>query len=766
MKVHYLKRHLLNSIVILLTVFSFLQAEKTEKFELTIDNIMEGPKLVGTSPSNIRWLPDSSRIYFRWKRPDEEEAGIYYVSKKGGKPVKVEDELKGEAILRGEFSPDGKKVVFSKNGDIYLYDLKKEKISCIVQTPAPSYESFPYFTRDSEKIYFKRENNLFLLNLRTGSLKQLTNFLPEKEKKELTSSQKWLFKQQKELFKVFKHEKKIERKEKRKISISRQPYYLKENESILYFQLSPNEKYILFLLEQRVPEARRTIVPNYVTVSGYTEEISSRTKVGDIYRKWKLGIINLETGKVIWPDYGIKDKEITPYLWRRRTTTVWSKDGKKCLFAGGDFKNRWIFLLDPSTGKTKILDHLHDTAWVGYLSYEFGWLPDNKSIYFTSEKDGFSHLYTVSINGGEPKQLTKGKFEIYSPQVSQDGKYFYFTSNEVHPGERHFYKMPINGGKRIKITNLEGNNRIYLSPDESTLAILYSYSNKPWELYIQPNHIQAKAQQITLSTTEKFRSYSWIAPEIVQFTARDGVKVYARLYKPKNPHNNNPAIIFVHGAGYLQNVHKWWSSYYREYMFHHFLMEHGYFVLDIDYRGSAGYGRDWRTAIYRNMGGKDLSDQVDGARFLVEKYRVDPKRIGIYGGSYGGFITLMAMFKTPDVFAAGAALRPVTDWAHYSHGYTGPILNLPQDDEETYKRSSPIYFAEGLKNPLLICHGVVDTNVHFQDVVRLVQRLIELRKENWELAIYPVEGHSFKYPSSWADEYKRVFKLFETYLKR
>jgi len=124
------------------------------------------------------------------------------------------------------------------------------------------------------------------------------------------------------------------------------------------------------------------------------------------------------------------------------------------------------------------------------------------------------------------------------------------------------------------------------------------------------------------------------------------------------------------------------------------------------------------------------------------------------------------MFKTPDVFAAGAALRPVTDWAHYNHGYTGEILNLPQDDEDAYKRSSPIYYVEGLKNPLLICHGVVDRNVHFQGVVRLVQRLIELRKENWELAIYPVEGHSFKNPSSWADEYKRIFKLFETYLKR
>ena len=181
-----------------------------------------------------------------------------------------------------------------------------------------------------------------------------------------------------------------------------------------------------------------------------------------------------------------------------------------------------------------------------------------------------------------------------------------------------------------------------------------------------------------------------------------------------------------------------------------------------DYRASAGYGRDWRTGIYEHMGGKDLDDVVDAAKFVVATEKVNPKRIGVYGGSYGGFITLMAMFTTPDVFAAGAALRPVTDWAHYNHGYTAPILNLPQTNLEAYKRSSPIYFADGLKGHLLICHGMVDSNVFFQDTVRLMQRLIELRKENWSVAPYPVENHSFTEETSWADEYKRILKLFET----
>src|SRR6476660_4797199 len=280
----------------------------------------------------------------------------------------------------------------------------------------------------------------------------------------------------------------------------------------------------------------------------------------------------------------------------------------------------------------------------------------------------------------------------------------------------------------------------------------------------------ASATQVTTTPTEEFRGFKWIDPKVITYKARDGAMVYARLMTPemigakRDP--KKPAVVFVHGAGYLQEAHKYWStSYYRENMFNNLLASRGYVVLDPDYRASAGYGRDWRTAIYRHMGGKDLEDVVDGAAFLVRTERVDPKRIGVYGGSYGGFITLMAMFTTPDVFAAGAALRPVTDWSHYNHGYTANILNEPQSDAEAYRKSSPIYFAEGLKGSLLICHGMVDTNVHFQDSVRLAQRLIELRKENWELAVFPVENHGFTEETSWADEYRRILKLFEENLR-
>jgi dipeptidyl aminopeptidase/acylaminoacyl peptidase len=215
-------------------------------------------------------------------------------------------------------------------------------------------------------------------------------------------------------------------------------------------------------------------------------------------------------------------------------------------------------------------------------------------------------------------------------------------------------------------------------------------------------------------------------------------------------------VLFVHGAGYLQNTVVRYPQYFREQMFHNLLTERGYHVLDMDFRASQGYGRDWRTAIYRQMGTPELEDLIDGVEWLVENHNANPERVGLYGGSYGGFMTFMAMFNAPEVFAAGAALRPVSDWAHYNHPYTSNILNTPQVDPEAYLRSSPIEFAEGLQGHLLMTHGMLDDNVFYQDVVRLAQRLIDLEKDNWELASYPLERHGFSRPTSWRDQYQRI----------
>lgn len=734
------------------------QAPRPRNATLTIDQIMEGPDFAGTQPSEVRWSVDGKKVYFRWKTASEKKEGLYEVDAAGGNPRRLSDAEEKEAPPTGGVENAARtKKVYVQDGDLYLLDLKTGERRRMTSTVAD--ESDPGFTLNPDHVFFTRESNLYLLSISTGVVEQMTDIrrgTPPRDPK-VTASQKFIEDQQKELFKAVQEEvaDKKENEDKKKSLERLKPFYLETRQTARAIQLSPDEKLVTFLLDQEPDGSKTTIVPEFVTESGYTEDIRGRGKVGDLQRKNKLGIMTpAAKTDVTWVDHGQGTRGVN------FARPAWSPDGQALavMARAEDNKDRWISIIDTATGKTKLIDALHDDAWVGGPDAQMlGWLPDSSAVYFVSEKTGYAHLYTAGLDG-KVTQWTDGKFEVFNPTIASDNKNWFLTTSEVHSGERHFYRMAIGSRERAKLTSLVGNNQVTPSPDGKKLAIVYSYSNRPWELYVD-------GKKVTDSPAESFKAYTWRDPELITIPARDGVQVPARLYKPSTLAKGAPAVVFVHGSGYLQNVHKWWSSYSREYMFHNHLADRGYVVLDVDYRGSAGYGRDWRTAIYRYMGDKDLTDQVDGAKYLVEKLGVDSKRIGIYGGSYGGFITLMAMFTTPDVFAAGAALRPVTDWAHYNHVYTANILNEPQNDAEAYRRSSPIYFAEGLRGALLICHGMVDTNVHFSESVRLVQRLIELRKENWSVAPYPVEDHGFVKASSWADEYKRIFHLFETNLK-
>ena len=230
---------------------------------------------------------------------------------------------------------------------------------------------------------------------------------------------------------------------------------------------------------------------------------------------------------------------------------------------------------------------------------------------------------------------------------------------------------------------------------------------------------------------------------------------------------NGPLCCISTAADTGSFAHRGWSVYgYGTHLgFLHYLLEQGYTVLDFDYRGSAGFGRDYRTDIARSMGIKDVDGAVAAAQYLVDAHGIDETRIGLYGVSYGGFMTLMAQFRYPGVFAAGISRAPVTDWAHYSDGWTSRILGVPHEDPEAYRRSSPIYYAEGLQDALLITHGLVDDNVHFQDTARLIQRLIELEKD-FDVMVYPVEPHTIQTEASRYDYARRAAAFFEEHLLR
>ena len=604
------------------------------------------------------------------------------------------------------------------------------------------------------------------------------------------------------------------------------PFYLGADFELGATALSPSGRHLaIVLLPKKRSKPSKTQMPEWVTASGDIESRDVRHKVGAGKPfQSKLVLLDRETRKLLeiktdsLPEIatdpldelkksakareekrkkalekaaekpgGSKSKESStidkkeekadskprPLQFR---SLAFNHDGSALVFQTFSFdnKDRWLVSVNLKTGSCRTLHHLHDPAWINWRHNQYGWSRDGRKLWFQSEESGFSHLYIVALpstdsSGSElPKlmALTQGEYIATEPQLSVDGRYLYFRANKEHPGQYDIYRTSLTDGTIQRITKLGGTSSALLSPNGRQLLITHSVSTRPPELFIQPAEPFASAVRRTDTVSDAFNRRQWVAPEHVEVPPRHGQEpIHSRLYLPtEDSGGKRPAVLFVHGAGYLQNAHKGWSGYSREFMFHSFLAKRGFVVLDMDYRASAGYGRDWRTAIYRHMGSVELEDLRDGVDWLVDKHEVDRDRIGVYGGSYGGFLTLMALFNEPDLFAAGAALRPVTDWAHYNHGYTSRILNTPEIDPDAFRKSSPIEFAQGLKKPLLICAPMLDDNVFFQDSVRLVQRLIELEKEDWWIAPYPIEPHGFREPTSWLDEYRRIWALFERHL--
>ena len=773
----------------LLCIASLAQAQTP----LSVDYIMRDPKWMGTFPAAHFWSSDSKQIYFSYNPEKNPADSLYKIEPTAGaKPMKVsiqeERTLKKEAI----YSADENLKLYRKGNQVLLEDLKKRNTVTLFDWYGPL-EKLKFLANENY-ISFNSDLNFYWFDRTTNRLEKLTSITngskPAKTKTAETGKINFLEKENLALLEEVRKRKEAQKASQdyrasiREATAEEFVFYT-EGKSLTNLQLSADARYVTFSVFTPPAANKATKVPDYTAASGYTEDLNSRPKVGTTTGKVEIGIYDLQRDTVYYvntatlpgikdaPDYRADYPERTWEVKNRElslTGPTFSPDGTKAVMQARavDNKDRWIASIDLTTGALITLDRQRDEAWIGGPGIGWGgtlgWLPDSKHLYFQSEESGYSHLYLVDVTSKEKIALTSGKFEVFDPFLSKDKKFWYLTTSEVHPGERHFYRMPLMGGKMEQLTSMVGENQVVLSPDEKLLAIIHSYSNVPAELYVQENKVGVKPIRLTSGQSEEFKNYAWRDPKLVTFKAQDGALVPARLYTPDPSKKNGAAVIFVHGAGYLQNVHKWWSSYFREYFFHNLLTDLGYTVLDIDYRGSAGYGRNWRTGIYRHMGGKDLSDQVDGANFLIQQQGVEAGRVGIYGGSYGGFITLMALFNHGDLFTSGAALRSVTDWAHYNHGYTANILNTPEEDPIAYRRSSPIYFAEGLKGNLLIAHGMLDVNVHFQDVVRLSQRLIELKKDNWEMAVYPVEDHGFVTPSSWTDEYKRILKLFNTTL--
>ncbi|MEP7186721.1 MAG: prolyl oligopeptidase family serine peptidase [Rhodanobacter sp.] len=776
---------------------------------LDMETIMANPDWVGEAVESPYWSIDGSHLYYQLKRSGSPIRDLYRVDPTSGQSVTLDAAEMATAAGPAVFDRTHRHAAFLLHGDVFVVDLASGRRTQVTVTAAK--ESSPQFSADGRSLQFRSGNNWYRHDLASGitapvALLKFADDPNDKKPDELGALQL-------KLFKTLRDEKadaQAIRDQDRALEAADAgravaPFWLGDKVAPVDTELSPDGRWLLVVTAAKGYDAGKVPqISHYVTDSGYVEPEDVRSYAGhNDPAPQSLLLIDLaghHTYKLRTDSLpGIKDDPLAAL--RKQTVAslekagkddeakalkapdvrpvtilsadngggiVWSNDGSNAAveLRAIDNKDRWIASVD--LGKHALVNQhrLHDHAWINWNFNDFGWLKDNRTLWYMSEESGYSQLYRKSL-GGNAKQLTSGKFEVSHPLLSDDGKWFYVRTNKVAPYSYDVYRLPADGGALARITQYQAMDDFKLSPDGSQLAVLHSGPYTVDQLAVQPSAGGA-ARELTSTVPAAYAAHHWITPKIVQVPSSHGVgMIYAKYYGPADESEaaSRPAVLFVHGAGYLQDVTLGSTYYFREQMFNNMLVQKGYVVLDMDYRASEGYGRDWRTAIYRQMGHPELEDLLDGKAWLVKNHRVDPKRVGIYGGSYGGFMTEIALLRAPGEFAAGAALRAPSDWTSYNHEYTANILNDPQLDPEAYRISSPIEYADQLQDPLLIEHGLIDDNVMASDSLRLYQRFIELHKNNFWISLYPMERHSFEHPDSWHDEYRRIDELFDRYVK-
>ncbi len=690
---------------------------------LSLKTIFYEPFLPGVRPSVMGFSPIGNHLHFSWNDSSYAETGQYRVDLSGAFTEKVEDDQ--THLPRAAVSPNRSAIAFTRDGKLITAGMDGSGERIVFS--ASGLGGTPVWSSDSQKLAFVFKGDVWTMNIEDGSVSQLTEKEPDEP-----------------------------------------GYFIRawaDNDTRMVLQQTDTSHY------------RDIYFPDYVPK--FVEPGQSRRGQPVV----RLTIIDAEPGQ---SDYENSDNENGdeengndfPLVIYEGESYILnadvSADSRYFLFDVTDhsMKEREIKMYDFGSGDQFNLFSETTDGWIYPPLMSASFAPDGNALFFTSEESGFNHIYTARGDGSRLNRVTSGDFEIDWVEWVGSNTLAY-ASAERDPGLRDIYTVNINTRSNTRLTQSEAYRYNFaVSPDRRYIAYMKTTWNIPGDIHVIDVRRPDEEIKLTNSIPERFNEIDWQQPEYYRFLGRDSTIISMDVLKPHDfdPDAQHPVVVFVHGAGSLQNVFQGWSiSYPREYMFHQYLNKHGYVVVEVDFRHSTGYGRDFREDVTNWMGKYELNDIVDGLEYLQENYGyLDMDNVGVYGGSYGGFMALYALSHEPDVFSAGAALRAVTNWVNYYYanpGYTRPRLGTPDDDPEHYERSSPITFADSLTRPALILHGLIDDNVGFQDAAQYIDKLIRSGNTDFEMMMYPSERHAYTMPESWHDQYLRIFNFFEEHLK-
>jgi dipeptidyl aminopeptidase/acylaminoacyl peptidase len=768
---------------------------------VTLSQAMADPEWIGPPVRDAWWSWDGQRAYYELEREGGDIFDVWTQDIDGGLPLRLDGSARAD--LDGSspvYDPQRTRMAFVRNGDVFVRDLRSGALQQLTRTDDA--ESRPQWGADGGLAW--RVGNTWYRWHPARGVAQASNVRAEDDPHEDPEPDA-LREQQMRLFETLRRER--ERRDAVRVqneawrgddpTRAPEPVYLGKDVAIIDSALSPDGRWLLVVTEAAdADKGKSGQMPKYITESGYEEFEEVRTRVGrGAPQPQKLWLVDVAAPAVRELSFehlpGVADDPLAALrgeagldpLEGNRAVRVetdvtgagpaihWTADGNRAavLLRAVDNKDRWIATVSPAASgfdeaRLRVRHQLTDPAWINWNFNDFGWTADG-ALWLLSEQSGFSHLYLVEGEGA-PRALTAGRWEASEVALSADGRGFLFLCNRAWPGDYEVCAVDRAGNLR-EVTALDGVESFELSPDGRRLLVRHSGSYLPPQLAVVGIDGDGTTR-LTDTRSAAFRAIDWIEPEFVQVPSRHGAgTIRGKFYGPRNPEPGRryPIVMFVHGAGYLQNVHERWPVYFREQMFHNLLVDAGYVVLDLDFRASEGYGRDWRTAIYRHMGEPELR-RLPGRAGLAGRPppgRPRPRRHlrrqlrrlhGVHGAVQGA-----RHVQGRRRAAAGDRLDPVQPPLHLEHP------QHPEVDPGAYRRSSPIELAENLQDHLLIAHGMIDNNVFYKDSVMLAQRLIELRKGKWELASYPLERHAYVHPESWYDQYRRIYELFDEVLE-
>ncbi len=702
--------------------------------DLSIESIFGSHPLLKSIPYTVEWLGNSQGVTFvRRTEGDKPHSELVLREVPSGRErvilsadtVTVPSDLKAGhpafSIGSHQWDRAGKRAVFAFAGDVFWVDLHG-KLTRATDTDGD--EQDPSFSPNGRRVAFTRGNDLYTIDLTSNHYPE-TRLTTTGSDSVLNGTLDWVYME--ELF---------------------------TRGDVRAHWWSPDGARLAFL------EIREAPVPTYPIVDQIPVRASTTfqhyPKAGDPNPVVRVGIVAATGGPVVWADVDTRDDS---YIAR----VYWTGDSRSVAVEKlNRAQDHWTLLFaDAATGRTDVVMEEASPTWVN-VTYARHYYERKRQFLMGSERDGHHHLYLFNMDGTLIRPVTHGDWEVITLDgVDEKTGRVYFSANESSVLEQHLYRVDESGKNFKRITSEEGVHDVTMSPDCKYFVDRYSSHLRP--LRVAVHNIEGKRLfDIADQLSPELAAMHIPTPEF--FTIEHQGRVYqCRLWKPLDfdATKKHPAIVFVYGGPHSQVVRKAWS---RNDLWHAYMASKGYLVFSLDNRGSFGRGKAWEEPLLKQLGTIELEDQLVGVDYLRSQPYVDPERIGVWGWSYGGTMTLNAMFRAPDVFKAGVAVAPVSDWRLYDTIYTERYMKRPQDNEAGYNEASTLTHASSLKNSLLVMHGDADDNVHMQNSVALVRKLIDAGKD-FDYMVYPGKEHGIAGPADRTHLYRKMTAFFDRNLK-